>query len=146
MKNSPSSRKQDLPVERPRSRMASLVNLIALVVALVILLIPTGCASNPPSTTPSGSTNATTAVTTAGTTAASKIFTLAELSQYNGQNGQPAYVAVNGVVYDVTNAPNWQNGGHQTHLAGKDLTQELGQSPHGSSILAGLPVVGTLKG
>ena len=33
-----------------------------------------------------------------------KTFTLAQLAQYDGQNGQPAYVAVDGVVYDVTNS------------------------------------------
>ena len=33
---------------------------------------------------------------------AEKIFTKNELAQYNGQNGQPAYVAVQGVVYDVS--------------------------------------------
>jgi len=30
-----------------------------------------------------------------------KIFTPAQLAQYDGTNGQPAYVAVDGVVYDL---------------------------------------------
>lgn len=29
--------------------------------------------------------------------------TLGELSKYTGKKGAPAYVAVNGVIYDVTN-------------------------------------------
>ena len=32
-----------------------------------------------------------------------KIFTEKELGKYDGQNGNPAYVAIDGVVYDVTN-------------------------------------------
>ncbi len=36
-----------------------------------------------------------------------KTFTLEELKQFNGQNGQPAYVAVDGVVYDVSNVGPW---------------------------------------
>jgi Predicted heme/steroid binding protein len=31
-----------------------------------------------------------------------KQFTLEELKQYNGENGQPAYVAIDGIVYDVS--------------------------------------------
>ena len=75
-----------------------------------------------------------------------KVFTLAELSKYNGQNGAPAYVAVNGVVYDVTNARNWYNGVHVNGVvAGTDLTNVIGNSPHGTSVLSNLPIVGTLK-
>jgi len=36
-----------------------------------------------------------------------RTFTEAELSKYNGRNGNPAYVAVNGIVYDVTNIAAW---------------------------------------
>ena len=39
-------------------------------------------------------------------------FTLDELAQYDGKNGNDAYVAVSGTVYDVTNADRWQNGNH----------------------------------
>jgi predicted heme/steroid binding protein len=75
-----------------------------------------------------------------------KIFTLTELSKYNGQNGTPAYVAVNGIVYDVTNARNWYNGVHVNGVvAGTDLTNVIGNSPHGTSVLSNLPIVGTLK-
>lgn len=78
--------------------------------------------------------------------AAERTFTLEELATYNGKDGQPAYVAVDGVVYDVTDVPEWANGEHKNGLtAGKDLTEEIkNQSPHGLSVLADLPVVGKL--
>lgn len=33
---------------------------------------------------------------------AEKTFTREELAKFNGQNGQPAYVAISGTVYDVS--------------------------------------------
>jgi len=68
-----------------------------------------------------------------------------ELAQYNGKDGQPAYVAVEGVIYDVTDVPQWAGGEHNGYSAGADLTDAITQqSPHGTSVLADLPVVGTL--
>lgn len=74
-----------------------------------------------------------------------KTFTLAELANYDGQSGRQAYVAVDGVVYDVTNASNWTNGSHNgVRLAGTDASSVILSSPHGKSVLTNLPVVGTL--
>lgn len=68
-----------------------------------------------------------------------------ELAKYNGQDGNPAYVAVDGIVYDVSDSPAWTNGKHHGNLAGTDLTDALlNQSPHGKKVLAKLPVVGKL--
>jgi len=89
-----------------------------------------------------------TSSTSTGTNAAAatgKTFTLDELKTYNGQNGNPAYVAISGVVYDVTNANQWSKGKHQTVSAGSDLTSALPSSPHGTKVLANLPVVGALQ-
>lgn len=74
------------------------------------------------------------------------VMTLDELAQYNGQNGQPAYVAVDGVIYDVTDVPEWAGGVHKNGLkAGMDLTDEIkNDSPHGLSVLDNLPVIGAL--
>ncbi|MFX3617670.1 MAG: cytochrome b5 domain-containing protein [Sporolactobacillus sp.] len=72
------------------------------------------------------------------------LLTLAELKKYNGQNGQPAYVAVSGKVYDVTHAPDWHNGYHHGVQAGQDLTQAIKHAPHGTSVLSQLKVVGYL--
>ena len=65
---------------------------------------------------------------------------------YNGNEGQPAYVAVDGVVYDVTNVEAWKDGEHKNGLtAGNELTEEItNQSPHGIKVLEGLPIVGEL--
>lgn len=72
-------------------------------------------------------------------------FTLEELAEFDGLAGRKAYIAVDGVVYDVTNADNWSNGSHNgTHLAGTDASSVILSSPHGKSVLSDLPVVGTL--
>lgn len=71
-------------------------------------------------------------------------FTLSELAQYDGTMGKPAYVAVNGIVYDVTNNFKWSGGKHYNLTAGKDLTSEF-QTCHGIiNLLENLPNVGIL--
>jgi len=48
-------------------------------------------------------------------------------------------------VYDLSSSFLWRGGRHQAlHSAGKDLTSELGQAPHGADLLAEFPVVGIL--
>ena len=71
--------------------------------------------------------------------------TLEQLKQYDGKNGNPAYVAVDGVIYDVTNVSQWKNGEHNGYSAGNDLTDIIkNKSPHGVKQLKGIPVVGKL--
>ena len=57
-------------------------------------------------------------------------FTMEELSQYDGRNGNPAYVAIEGIVYDMSNEPTLSRGMHFGMTAGKDLTEQL-NSCHG---------------
>jgi predicted heme/steroid binding protein len=79
--------------------------------------------------------------------AQTKTFTLEDLAQYTGKDGKPAYIAVDGIVYDVTKVPEWAGGHHNGFDAGRDLTKEIKTvSPHGVSKLQGVPVVGKLAG
>lgn len=74
------------------------------------------------------------------------VLTSEELAEYNGKDGSPAYVAVDGVIYDVTDSDLWQEGEHNGFEAGKDLTDGLHEeSPHGDSVLDRMPVVGRLE-
>lgn len=72
------------------------------------------------------------------------VFTPGQLSAYNGINGNPAYVAVNGVVYDVTSIATWAAATHFGLVAGRDLTQEFASCHAGLNILSKLKVVGRL--
>ena len=66
-----------------------------------------------------------------------KTFTREELKKYDGQNENPAYVAINNRVYDVTHIPAWQDGTHHRNKAGLDLTDVLfNYSPHKDRVLA----------
>ncbi|MBZ0165318.1 MAG: hypothetical protein K8I00_00825 [Candidatus Omnitrophica bacterium] len=71
-----------------------------------------------------------------------------QLSEFDGKNGRPAYVAVNGVIYDVTQSKLWRGGEHDpSHgqaYAGQDLTATLELSPHGDKYVVQFPVVGKL--
>ena len=53
-----------------------------------------------------------------------KIFTLDELKNYDGKEGRKAYIAVDGVVYDVTNVAAWQGGTHHGNNAGNDVSRQ----------------------
>jgi bacterioferritin len=70
--------------------------------------------------------------------------TAADLAAFDGKNGQPAYIANDGIIYDVTNSPAWKEGAHADYRAGKDLTADFLRADHGESVLVGIPVVGKL--
>lgn len=75
-----------------------------------------------------------------------KKFNRNELTQYNGKDGAPAYIAYKGRVYDVSGSFLWRDGNHQVlHNAGEDLTDSLERAPHGADMLERFPVVGTLE-
>ena len=75
-----------------------------------------------------------------------KVFTQEQLSESDGTNGKPAYVAYKGIVYDVSESFLWKRGKHQgLHRAGRDLTSEIENAPHEADFLERFPVVGELR-
>lgn len=70
-----------------------------------------------------------------------KIFTIAELAKYNGRNGMPSYVAVDGIVYDMSDV--FADGAHYYHAAGKNLTEDF-YARHVKTDITKYPVVGKL--
>ena len=66
-----------------------------------------------------------------------QIFTERELQQFDGTRGKPAYVAYDGVVYDVSASSLWRGGLHRDlHYAGVDLTRSLHKAPHGEEVFS----------
>jgi predicted heme/steroid binding protein len=64
-----------------------------------------------------------------------RLFTERELQQYDGSRGKPAYIAYDGVVYDVTASSLWRGGLHKDlHYAGIDLTRTLRKAPHTAEV------------
>ncbi|MBU3191247.1 hypothetical protein K9O30_18595 [Clostridium bowmanii] len=72
-------------------------------------------------------------------------FTLAQLAKYNGANGNPSYVAINGMVYDVSNFLSWSGGYHFGVSAGTDATENFSTCHGASNIIGKLPKIGVLK-
>lgn len=58
-------------------------------------------------------------------------FTVEELAGFDGRDGKAAYVAYEGVVYDVSESGMWSDGDHEgMHSAGQDLTEAHEDAPH----------------
>ncbi len=76
---------------------------------------------------------------------AAQTLTPEELAEYTGKDGKPAYIAVDGVVYDVTGVSHWAGGEHNGFAAGKEVSNALRTfAPHGLEMFEGVPVVGQL--
>jgi predicted heme/steroid binding protein len=73
-------------------------------------------------------------------------FTSEELLSSNGKDGNPAYVAFHGKVYDVSKSRLWPKGLHMNrHASGKDLSADISAAPHGTEVFERYPQVGVLK-
>lgn len=118
----------------------------ALVLALsLFLLAGCGTTSNVATDLPTEAATLAPTDSTEQTPEELPVFTAETLAKYDGKDGNPAYVAINGTVYDVSAVPNWKGGLHNRNTAGMDLTPALGKSPHGEKVLADLPIVGTFE-
>lgn len=73
-----------------------------------------------------------------------KQFTIEELAQYDGSAGKPAYIAVGGIVYDVSAQKAWGGATHFGLYAGKDLTAQFLSCHDNDALLNMLPKVGVL--
>lgn len=71
-------------------------------------------------------------------------FTLEELSKYDGSKGKPAYVCIDGIIYDMSFMEGWGGGTHFGLYAGKDLTEEYYSCHRSQEILNKLPKIGVL--
>lgn len=72
--------------------------------------------------------------------------TLEELARFNGKDGRPAYVAVNGKIYDFSASALWKDGDHKgLHRAGTDLTEALTRAPHVRALIERFPLVGMME-
>ena len=75
-----------------------------------------------------------------------KAFDERELSEFNGRDGKPVYLAHGGRVFDVSESKMWKGGLHmKRHHAGRDLSGDIHAAPHGPEVFERYPQVGILK-
>lgn len=71
-------------------------------------------------------------------------FTKSQLALRNGQDKPQIWVALHGVIYEVTDSRLWKNGKHYEHWAGQDLTDELKDAPHTEKVFEKFKAIGRL--
>jgi predicted heme/steroid binding protein len=73
-------------------------------------------------------------------------FTYEELAIYDGSRGKAAYVAINGIVYDVSIEATWGGGTHFGIFSGRDASVQFNECHGGNEeVLRNLPKVGWIK-
>jgi predicted heme/steroid binding protein/uncharacterized membrane protein len=74
-----------------------------------------------------------------------RLFSESELKNFDGKEGRPAYVAIEGKVFDVSESRLWVEGRHmELHSAGEELNNSIKNAPHDTETLSRFPVVGEL--
>ncbi|MFT8351289.1 heme/steroid-binding protein [Clostridium saccharoperbutylacetonicum] len=74
-----------------------------------------------------------------------KEFNLEELEQYDGKNGKPAYISIEGIVYDISNESIFEERKNKGSLARKDLAELFSLSLKINTIINRAPVVGVIR-
>lgn len=138
-----------------KMEVKALKKTIFVLIIILIFAAIAGCSAKEPDTqmqetggsasTESVDTNANESESSESTDPQLPEFNAEELAKYNGLDGNPAYVAYEGYVYDVSDIKAWKDGIHQgKHKAGFDYTEVLNnQAPHSPKNLTdNAPIVG----
>jgi predicted heme/steroid binding protein len=72
-------------------------------------------------------------------------FNMKDLEKYNGEGDNPAYIAVNGTVYDITGEKLFNVLAGLGIKAGTDLSQEFNSGKLNKQLLKNIRIVGVLK-
>ncbi|HAE13553.1 MAG: cytochrome b5 [Chitinophagales bacterium] len=72
------------------------------------------------------------------------VYTRQQLALRNGQDREEVWIALDGLIYNVSASRLWFRGTHYEHWSGQDLTDELPDAPHTKEVLQRFPVVGRL--
>jgi predicted heme/steroid binding protein len=79
-------------------------------------------------------------------TTQTNVFNAQTLANFDGREGRRAYIALDGIVYDVTGHPMWPNGLHRgSFQAGKDYSAQIPASHRRDMRYDELPKVGTYE-
>ena len=63
------------------------------------------------------------------------MITRAQLLRHNGDAGSEKWIAYDGIVYDVSECPNWRGDLHRDlHFPGQDLSGEIIDAPHAEDV------------
>lgn len=57
-------------------------------------------------------------------------YTKSQLAHRNGQDKEEIWCAYKGLIYELNRSKLWRDGKHYEHMAGQDLTAEMGDAPH----------------
>lgn len=72
------------------------------------------------------------------------LYSKAQLALRNGQDKPQIWVALHGLIYEVSTSRLWRDGKHYEHWAGQDLTEELKDAPHTEKVFEKFKVIGKL--
>ncbi len=125
------------------------LNILLILGLTLVLLLIGGCGDSGPAAPAEEQTEPAEESTgveeeAAGDDEEAATFTMEEIAQYDGKDGRPAYIVVDGVVYDVSNVRQWSSGAHFGFEPGADVTEALAAGPHGVSQLGNAEVVGVI--